>query len=78
MSVATVTVVFTDLADSTEQAERLGPSAAEQARRSHFEAMRRVVAAHDGTEVKTTGDGLMLVFQSADRRAGHAHRDRPR
>lgn len=63
MGVATVAVFFTDLADSTETAERLGPTAAEHARRSHFDLMRKVLTAHDGTEIKTTGDGLMLVFK---------------
>ena len=64
MGVATVAVLFTDLVDSTETAERLGPSGAEQARRNHFDLMRKVLTVHTGTEIKTTGDGLMLVFQS--------------
>lgn len=61
----TVTVLFTDLVGSTELASRLGHDAYETVRREHFGALRRAVAAHHGSEVKTTGDGLMLSFGSA-------------
>src|SRR5262249_26544567 len=61
----TVTVVFTDLVDSTELASRLGHDPYETLRRDHFTALRAAVVKHDGTEVKTTGDGLMLRFDSA-------------
>src|SRR5258706_12101380 len=61
----TVTVVFTDLVRSTELAGRLGHDAYEALRHDHFAALRAAVAAHNGTEIKTTGDGLMLSFDSA-------------
>ncbi len=61
----TVTVVFTDLVGSTELAGRLGHDAYELLRQEHFQALRAAVAAHNGSEVKTTGDGLMLAFASA-------------
>jgi len=61
----TVTVVFTDLVGSTELANRLGHDAYEALRHEHFTALRTAVAAHNGAEVKTTGDGLMLSFASA-------------
>ena len=61
----TVTVVFTDLVGSTELATRLGHDAYEALRQDHFAALRTAVAEHRGTEVKTTGDGLMLQFDSA-------------
>src|SRR5258706_16312573 len=61
----TVTVGFTDLVGSTELASRLGHDAYEALRQEHFNALRRAVAKHGGTEVKTTGDGLMLRFDSA-------------
>lgn len=61
----TVTVVFTDVVGSTELASRLGHDAYEALRREHFAAWRAVVGTHNGTEVKTTGDGLMLCFPSA-------------
>ena len=60
----TVTVVFTDLVGSTDLASRLGHDAYEALRHEHFSALRTAVAAHNGTEVKTTGDGLMLAFAS--------------
>jgi class 3 adenylate cyclase/tetratricopeptide (TPR) repeat protein len=61
----TITVVFTDLVGSTELASALGHDAYETLRRDHFSALRAAVAAHNGTEVKTTGDGLMVTFASA-------------
>src|SRR5882672_9395481 len=61
----TVTVVFTDLVGSTELASRLGHDAYEALRHEHFAALRTAVTKHGGTEVKTTGDGLMLRFDSA-------------
>jgi eukaryotic-like serine/threonine-protein kinase len=61
----TVTIVFTDLVGSTEIASRLGHDAYEPVRRLHFDALRRAVIEHNGREVKTTGDGLMLSFASA-------------
>lgn len=64
MGVATVAVLFTDLAGSTAAAVQAGPEATDRSRREHFGALRRAVADHQGTEVKTTGDGLMVVFAS--------------
>ncbi len=61
----TVTVVFTDLVGSTELASRLGHDAYEALRHEHFTALRTGMAGHTGTEIKTTGDGLMLSFTSA-------------
>ena len=37
----------------------------ERRRPAHFAACRAIVATHHGTEIKTTGDGLMLCFASA-------------
>src|SRR5258706_9576595 len=61
----TVPVVFTDLVGSTELASRLGHDAYEALRHEHFTALRTAVTKHGGSEVKTTGDGLMLRFDSA-------------
>jgi class 3 adenylate cyclase len=63
----TVTVVFTDLVGSTELASRLGHAAYEALRHEHFAALRAAVTKHGGSEVKTTGDGLMLRFDSVAR-----------
>jgi class 3 adenylate cyclase len=57
-----VAILFTDLVDSTAIASALGPDAADRLRRTHFESLRHAVGAHTGTEVKNTGDGLMVAF----------------
>jgi class 3 adenylate cyclase len=57
-----VTVLFTDLVDSTRLANELGPAAADELRRAHFQSLREVIATHEGREVKNTGDGLMVAF----------------
>jgi class 3 adenylate cyclase len=61
----TVTLLFTDVAGSTELMERLGDDAADRVRREHFATLREASRAHDGTVVKNLGDGLMLAFASA-------------
>jgi class 3 adenylate cyclase/ubiquinone/menaquinone biosynthesis C-methylase UbiE len=61
----TVSVLFTDLVGSTELLVRLGEDAADNVRRQHFGALADVVARHEGEKVKTQGDGLMAVFDSA-------------
>jgi predicted ATPase/class 3 adenylate cyclase len=62
----TVTVVFTDLVGSTPLASRLGHEAYEALRRAHFEALRSAASDHRGDEIKSTGDGLVFAFGSAD------------
>jgi adenylate cyclase len=62
---ATATVLFTDLVGSTALRQAVGDDAADQLRRSHDRVLRDAVAAHGGHEVKGTGDGLMIVFDSA-------------
>jgi class 3 adenylate cyclase/tetratricopeptide (TPR) repeat protein len=61
----TVTVLFTDLADSTAMLSRLGEAAFDELRREHFAGLREAVAGHGGEEVKTLGDGILAVFGSA-------------
>jgi predicted ATPase/DNA-binding SARP family transcriptional activator len=60
-----VFILFSDLAGSTELLGRLGDDAADELRRTHFKLLRDAVDAHGGQEVKTLGDGLMVVFTSA-------------
>jgi len=60
-----IAVLFTDLVGSTELASALTPEAAGELRRAHFSALRQAVAASGGSEVKTLGDGLMVVFPVA-------------
>jgi class 3 adenylate cyclase len=61
----TVTLLFTDLVGSTELMDRLGDEAGDRAVRQHFAILREVASEHDGQEVKSLGDGLMLAFTSA-------------
>lgn len=61
----TVTVMFTDLVDSTAIAERVGDQKWTQMVSDHFEIVRRSVERSDGTIVKTLGDGTMAAFGSA-------------
>ncbi|HEU5449345.1 MAG TPA: adenylate/guanylate cyclase domain-containing protein, partial [Acidimicrobiia bacterium] len=60
-----VTLLFTDLVGSTELLGQLGEQGAEALRRTHFDLIREAVAVHRGREVKTLGDGFMVVFASA-------------
>jgi class 3 adenylate cyclase len=60
-----ITVLFTDLVGSTEIASALTPEAADALRRRHFSSLRQAIASCRGTEVKSTGDGLMVVFRAA-------------
>lgn len=57
-------VLFTDLVGSTELLDRLGDEQAHELRRCHFELLRGAVRDHGGNEVKSLGDGLMVVFES--------------
>jgi class 3 adenylate cyclase len=58
----TVTVLFTDLVDSTALLSRVGENRAEVLRREHFALLRAAVVGQNGREVKNLGDGLMVVF----------------
>lgn len=61
----TVTVLFTDLVESTALFDGLGDEAAHELRRRHFALLRKAIGDHHGSEVKSLGDGLMVVFSSA-------------
>lgn len=62
--VGTVALMFTDLQGSTRLIERLGEAQAHALLRRHFTLLRAAVAEHRGREVKSLGDGLMVVFGS--------------
>ena len=63
----TVTIVFTDIVDSTVLTSRLGDYAWLDLLRRHNAVIEDVTAAHGGTVVETQGDGAMLAFSSARR-----------
>jgi DNA-binding NarL/FixJ family response regulator/class 3 adenylate cyclase len=60
-----VTIMFTDVVGSTTLYDRYGDDEADARRARHFAVLREVVSAHEGREVKSTGDGLMVTFSSA-------------
>ncbi|MGD0595754.1 MAG: AAA family ATPase [Acidimicrobiales bacterium] len=60
---ATITVLMTDLVGSTDLL-RYGPETYDDIRRAHLAEVRRALA-NGGTEIKSTGDGVMAVFMSA-------------
>jgi class 3 adenylate cyclase/predicted alpha/beta hydrolase len=61
------TVLFTDVVDSTGLASRLGDARWRALLDDHDTIARRVVAHHDGTLVKTTGDGILSWFDGPAR-----------
>ena len=63
----TVTIVFTDIVDSTILISRLGDHAWLDLLRRHNAVIEDATAAHGGTVVETQGDGSMLAFSSARR-----------
>jgi class 3 adenylate cyclase len=64
-----VTILFTDLVDSTELASDLGDVAADELRREHFAHLREAIAATGDTEVKTIGDAVMVSYKGVVQRA---------
>ena len=59
------TVMFTDLVSSTALSQRVGDDAAQRTLEIHDAVVRKAIASHDGVEVKHTGDGIMVAFNSA-------------
>ncbi len=60
----TVTFLFSDIEGSTQLWEQ-HPQAMKSALAKHDVILRRAVEAHDGQIVKTTGDGIHAVFDTA-------------
>jgi class 3 adenylate cyclase/tRNA A-37 threonylcarbamoyl transferase component Bud32 len=63
----TVTIMFSDIEDSTVLTEQLGDRRWLALLRRHNDIVRRQVAEHGGYEVKSQGDGFMIAFASARR-----------
>src|SRR6476620_1984869 len=57
-----VTIVFADLAGSTDLGERLDPEALRDVPTRYFEAMRASLERHGGTVEKYIGDAVLAVF----------------
>jgi len=62
--VETLTFLFTDIEGSTALLRRIGQDAYAQVLDDHHSLIRSALAAHDGREVKTMGDGFFAVFSS--------------
>jgi class 3 adenylate cyclase len=68
------TIVVTDIVDSTGHANRLGGSRWNDLLARHNARMRDIVATFRGREIKTTGDGFLVVFDGAARAVRCARR----
>lgn len=62
-----VTVLFTDIVDSTATLHRIGDIAWRDLLLRHNARLRDQLNAFRGREIKTTGDGLLAVFDSPTR-----------
>ena len=60
-------ILFTDIVESTSQAVARGPAAWRDIVRTHNELAEREIDRHEGRLVKTTGDGVIGLFDSAER-----------
>ena len=59
------TVLFTDIVDSTATLQRIGDPAWQELLRLHNARLRDDLNTFRGREVKTTGDGFLVVFDGA-------------
>lgn len=63
ISVGTLTVLFTDLKNSTRLYREIGDATAFGHVMNHFDLLKQVIAEEDGALVKTIGDAVMAVFR---------------
>ena len=63
ISVGSLTILFTDLVDSTRMYREIGDAPAFGVVMSHFDVLREVIREEDGAIVKTIGDAVMAVFK---------------
>jgi len=63
ISVGTLTVLFTDLKNSTRMYREIGDATAFGSVMTHFDVLKSVIADADGALVKTIGDAVMAVFR---------------
>jgi class 3 adenylate cyclase len=65
ISVGTLTVLFTDLRNSTRLYREIGDATAFGRVMNHFDVLKKAIAEQDGALVKTIGDAVMGVFRSS-------------
>ncbi len=63
ISVGTLTVLFTDLRNSTQLYREIGDATAFGRVMNHFDVLKKVIIAEDGALVKTIGDAVMAIFR---------------
>ena len=63
ISIGSVTLMFTDLRDSTRLYRRIGDASAFGRVREHFEILENSIASEGGAIVKTMGDAVMATFR---------------
>jgi eukaryotic-like serine/threonine-protein kinase len=63
----TVTILFTDIENSTALNEQLGDRRWLEVLRAHNSIVRDCIREHGGYEVKSQGDGFMIAYPSARR-----------
>jgi class 3 adenylate cyclase len=63
ISVGSLTIVFTDLRDSTRMYSTIGDAPAFGRVMNHFDVLRQSIDDEGGSEVKTIGDAVMAVFR---------------
>ncbi|MBA3737999.1 MAG: alpha/beta fold hydrolase [Actinobacteria bacterium] len=61
------TVLFTDIVNSTARSADLGDRGWQDVRARHDSIVRRELAAHRGSEIKTMGDGFLATFDGPAR-----------
>ena len=64
---ALATVVFTDIVESTRHVRELGDAGWHELLAAHNAGMRELLNVYRGREVKSTGDGLLLLFEAPTR-----------
>jgi class 3 adenylate cyclase len=60
-------ILFTDIVDSTATAERLGEAGWRELMRQHNQLVQLELDRHRGRLIKATGDGILALFDSAER-----------
>jgi class 3 adenylate cyclase len=63
ISVGSLTILFTDLKDSTRLYREIGDAPAFGSVMNHFDVLREAIRSEDGALVKTIGDAVMAVFR---------------
>jgi class 3 adenylate cyclase len=63
ISVGSMTLMFTDLRNSTKMYREIGDAPAFGRVREHFEILEKAVAKEEGSIVKTMGDAVMAAFR---------------